>query len=772
MALIPVSSLSYKPVAMLIKHMCWLVLALLCINSAAAQDVLSENRAKAALLYNFMKKTQWPDENGIEQFRVVFVGDQSHFFSEFESIAREVSIRGKAVKVTQLSDYTASSQQQVLVVSPNLNDQLDRIATAFVRTGTLLISDGASDKKSVMINYTYPKAEHLSFEVNKSNIIYDGLTISNDVMLHGGSEIEIATLYKEMEFSLQKIKDEVEQHKRELKQSKQSIQQKNLDLKKQSSQIRAQSSRISTVAELLNQKSNQLNAQTEKLKEIDRELHQNKASLTSSKQLLEQRAQEVVGLGIQIAQKLSVLQQQEKDIEQQREEIMQQQSLIDQQSEKVVDQEATISSQRNVIIIVLVLLLAFTVYIILRQKQALARERKLLQAEEELVKAQSESIKAYESSLKVKNDFLTAVNHEMRTPMNGILGALQVVDSDDMESLRSSMEIVSNSASEMMELIDDVLTYSEIQSEQIQDRRETVCIQKLFDAMYQHYSVLCEDKGLRLNWQVSNELPVYLELDRENFTKALAKLFHNAIKFTEEGSISFTVDCVTNDTGRRIICNLEDTGKGIAEDEQKHLFEAFWQRESGVGRQYGGLGIGLAISQKLIHSMGGEIEVQSIESGGCKVVVSLAAVEARPVVESPQSSVAVENWLPILVVEDNLVNQKILQKMLKKLGYDSIVANDGEEALVTLKKENPSLVLMDVQMPKMDGITCTREIRKGGGLNGNVPIIAVTANLLDSQQENCIEAGMNGYLGKPVKLSVLKMTLAKYVPLEKDASCA
>ena len=463
---------------------------------------------------------------------------------------------------------------------------------------------------------------------------------------------------------------------------------------------------------------------------------------------------------------MSVLNRQQAEIEKQH-------RLIDNQSEQVVDQQATISSQRSIIIVVLVLLLVFTVVIILRQKQALARERKLLQAEAELVKAQSVSIKAFESSLKLKNDFLSAINHELRTPMNGILGALQVVDQDDEDSLRVAIDIISCSSAEMMALIDDVLTYTEIQSEQVRAKPEAVCIRELLDSIHARYALLCEDKGLRLNWHISDELASWIELDSTKLMKTLNKLLDNAVKFTDEGVISFTLDYLgAGESGNRIVCTVEDTGEGISTDAQAHLFEAFWQRESGVSRQYSGLGIGLAISQKLVHSMGGEISVESIVGKGCKATVSLPVTELLPVSEQSIIPVSVEPWSPILVVEDNQVNQKILQGMLKKLGYESIVANNGEEALLVMDRENPSLVLMDLQMPKMDGISCTKEIRQHGGLNRDIPIIAVTANLLDAQQSSCIDAGMNGYLGKPVKLSILQEALAKFVPLEGDSHCA
>ena len=716
-----------------------------CVGLAQAETSLSESKAKAALLYNFMKHTRWPGEDGLTQFNVLFIDNDSGFYRAFSEIAKEASVRNKRIHVLRERDFTSGHAYQVVVVDADRNNQLNDIASRLLRSSTLLVSDNATDQKIVMINFSYPDKESLSFEVNKSNIVYEGLKISNDVLLYGGTEIEVATLYKEMALSLQNIKSDVEESQTQLAINRKQLEEKTLAVLNQKKEMDRVTGDLKAKSQLLEQ-------QQQKLASIRSVLVSNEKSLATKQRQLEQRETLVAALESQISDNRQTLQQQQN-------EIAAQQDTIVETSAKVEVQQETISHQRNLIIGFMALLILILIGVLLRQKRTLDRERLLLEAEAALVKSQAESIEAYETHIKLKNDFLTAINHELRTPMNGIIGAIQIADKDNLYSLQSSVGIIEQGAREMMNLVDDILTYTEQQSGAIIDRRETINTNKWLLECYQRAEAACARKELQLVWQAPEGLPECIAVDVGKLNKVFDKLVGNAVKFTDIGCVEVAIHLEQGQDGHFINCEIKDTGSGISEEQLPHIFEPFWQSESGFTRRYSGLGIGLTISKQILDAMGGEISIQSPGAKGCvaKFKCGYDAVVV-PKVEAIEH-VSPEDTRTILVVEDNPVNQKVLQKMLEKLGYKSVVAEDGEEALFLIERLRFAAILMDLQMPKIDGFTCTREIRRRQDHYQDVPIIAVTANLMDSQQEKCIDAGMNAYLAKPVNLKRLKDTL-------------
>lgn len=376
--------------------------------------------------------------------------------------------------------------------------------------------------------------------------------------------------------------------------------------------------------------------------------------------------------------------------------------------------------------------------------------------------SQEKAITAFESSLKLKNDFLTTISHELRTPMNAIIGGLQVAQAHPLEQLKSPLDVVQGGASDMMRLINDILSYSEIQADQCHLHSSSVSIRTLLDQLFNTYHTLCTDKGLALEWNVDKSLPERIEIDEEKFQTVAEKLIENAIKFTKEGYVRVDVQCEKNLENLSLVLKVKDSGIGIADSDKEDIFEAFRQKESGFHRRFGGVGIGLSICKKLASTMNGDITIESKEGrGSCfsvKIPTKLGKTPEQPIT----SDLASPN-LPILVVEDNKFNQKIMQKMLEKMGYKSVLADHGEEALEVLKSETVSLILMDLQMHIMDGFVCTENIRQGKDDIKDIPIIAVTANLMDNDKKRCAALGMNGIIKKPVRIDSLQNTLSHYI---------
>lgn len=378
----------------------------------------------------------------------------------------------------------------------------------------------------------------------------------------------------------------------------------------------------------------------------------------------------------------------------------------------------------------------------------------------EKIQAQEESIRASESSLKLKNDFLTSVSHELRTPMNAIMGGLQVAQSHQQERLKPPFDSVQDGASEMMRLVNDILTHTEIQSQNLRIESRSTDMLSFLEFLKQRYQYLCDKKQLELHWNVDNDFPKWLMIDERKLQIIFSKLLDNAVKFTAKGEIKYTVSCNQETVPWGLTCIIEDSGVGIDREKQAHIFDAFTQSDAGFQRGFGGLGIGLAICQSLTKAVGGELSLESVVGKGCSFKVDIPVVIGeKPEYVEPRARALSE--LPILIVEDNLVNQKIMVKMLEKLGYCSLIANNGIEGLEVIQQKEVSVILMDLQMPLMDGFCCAQEIRKNKSLD--IPIIAVTANLMDADKARCIDSGMNDFLEKPVKLNVLRSSLLQYV---------
>ncbi len=384
----------------------------------------------------------------------------------------------------------------------------------------------------------------------------------------------------------------------------------------------------------------------------------------------------------------------------------------------------------------------------------------------EKIAAQKESIKSYESNLKLKSDFITSISHELRTPMNAILGGVEMAKDNNSEEFIEPLKIIRSGANDMMGLVDDILIHTELQSGQLKMKSESSQVSLAMGRLVDHYKVMSEERNLSFQYEVGSNVPGWIITDRHKLKVILTKLLDNAVKFTDQGEVQLVISVDENINPAQLICTVSDSGPGIAKDQQELIFDPFMQVEGGFTRRHSGMGIGLSICRRLASSLDGTLTVDSELAIGSHFTLRVPLKVGEPTQFHVPAKLASAD-LPILVVEDNLVNQKVIAKMLQKLGFRSLVANHGEEALEALQKNSFSLVLMDLQMPVMDGFTCTSAIRTSDWDYKNIPIIAVTANVMDQDKAHCTEIKMNDFLEKPLKLNVLKNCLSHYVNFAK-----
>jgi len=354
-----------------------------------------------------------------------------------------------------------------------------------------------------------------------------------------------------------------------------------------------------------------------------------------------------------------------------------------------------------------------------------------------------------------KSEFLANMSHELRTPLNGIIGTIQIMQQDP--SIKNDwLDTLSASSEALLAQINDVLDFSRIETGEVLLERSAFDLNLLMHQIIAVMKPLADQKKIPLNislpphWQDG----AWVMGDSIKIRQILLNLLSNAVKFTQQGQIDLVVKQLSSTD---IQWQVNDTGIGIAHNRLKAIFQPFQQAEETTSRTFGGTGLGLAISQQLAEMMGGSIDVSSNENEGTRFTLNLPlmpqrkeTVDKRPIRQVPAAD---DHQGRVLLVEDNRVNQKIAGAMLTKLGFDVVTADNGNQGLSAFKNNHFSLIIMDIQMPEMDGFECALKIRE---IDPNIPIIALTANSSEDIRSKALASGMNDFVGKPFRFEHLR----------------
>ena len=742
--------------------LCWLV-------SGAQAQALNKQKITASYLYNFAKNIEWPDEKSMTSFNIGFYGsDNPLLLNEIRTMAASVKLRSLPITVTQVGSLNTLSRFHLVYVEQANNNLVSDIYDTLGSQPVLLVTAEYPNQQLVMINLITDN-DRLRFEVNRSNIINHGLKPLPELILNGGTEIDVARLYREGQASLVTLQKQLQNREKTLNELSTAIEAQE-----------AKNQRLETQLAELNQsiqKSDALIAGQNLL--IQSQLDQIERSKQERLRLLEEVAQRTQELDEQQQQLDAIVQQIDRrekrlaelntTIKSQENEIVTQRQAIAGLDEKVDAQKTALTYLWGLVslgvLLIITILIGYTIK--RRDNQRLAEHSKDLQiAKDRLAIAKRKA----EDASQAKSEFLSLMSHELRTPLQAIIGYTEVVIeelklADDENHINDLARVISNSE-RLLKLINGVLDLAKIESGRMELDLTEVKLSSLVDEALGVVAPLLEKNAIRLNVEVDDGsfLPM---ADPEKILHILINLLGNASKFSPQGTVTITALHQPN----RIYISVADTGIGLSAEQQQQIFEPFRQADSGTTRKFQGSGLGLSITRQLCEMMGGSIEVESKLGEGANFIVDLPLpIELPPAFGGPgvdaNADVAIHdsdiasNGQHIVMIDDDPAFLDIMARTMQSEGFLVHTAHDAETGLRLLHTVKPDIITLDLLLPDQHGWMLFEKIKADPALQ-DIPVIIIS--IMDERKQTHKHQAED-YLTKPIRRETLKLAIQRLVP--------
>lgn len=894
-------------------------------NYSLAQQNISPEEFKTAFIFHLLDKVEWKDESSFDEFKIGIVGNEPELLTQLQRSSNQKTVKNKSISVSAVNSIPQMKGFHLLFIAESVNTPLRRIVAATSRTNRLLVTENTKDKTNTMINLLSHRDGTYTFEVNKANITFEYLKLNPDILLLGGTEMDVAELLKESSNQLESLKQELNQQSAALEESKQRMlqyQQQYENAVTESERIKQQ---MQKQAQLLDEKNRLIEAKNVSIREkegellaIQTELSQASDSLKSNEAILGEKLNTIASKEKEVTTLSELIAKNQEILTRQQASITEQKLQLSKQQKSLALQGTQIEKQQSWLMYGAVLLVVFTIFLMVisyLNKERRKTNLELIEKNLALSEVQSELLIARDQAQaanEAKSSFLANMSHEIRTPMNAIIGMLHLMK-QTMLNIKQADYItkIDTAANSLLQIINDILDFSKVEAGELHMEEVEFNLSKVLDDLANLTGLKIQQKGLEFIYDIDPKIPEKIIGDPLRLGQVLINLTNNAMKFTEEGEVRVKVKIAEQlEHSIELEFAVVDTGIGMTKEVYQRLFKPFSQADTSTTRKFGGTGLGLAISKRLVEQMDGTISVVSkpnvgsrfsfrsrfgylpsqsvfdtisdstkfselhilivaenltaqrslqriLKSFHCrtstaadinscmdsinsakklnrdfdiilfdykialanqqeliqihqntssKVSLMLSHVtdeeerlihKVKPdmTVKKPVTpSSMLDALMPIvdgdnkpyrskfvrferrerkhhltaalkqariLIVEDNEINQEVAREILSSSVGEIDLANDGKQAVEMVNNKFYDCVLMDIQMPVMDGYQAAEAIRKKYAYD-DLPIIAMTANAMDGDKEKCLEAGMNDYVSKPIRIKSFFDTLNKW----------